>query len=65
MLFLTALAMASAQSPQAAKSVDCRPMLALMMSYEQQNAEAPREAPKPRADPRPRPQRRCITLASA
>ena len=64
MIFVTALAMATAQMPQIAKSVDCKPMLTFM-SHDRDVSEVSREPAQRRNDSRPRPQRRCVTLASA
>ena len=64
MLFVTALAMATAQMPQIAKYVDCKPMLTLT-SRDRDVSDVPREPVQRRNDSRPRPQRRCVTLASA
>lgn len=64
MIILTALAMATAQSPELAKYVDCKPMLTLT-ARDREVAEVPRDSAQRRGDQRPRPQRRCVTLASA
>lgn len=64
MIILTALAMATAQSPELAKYVDCKPMLTLT-ARDRDGADVPRDPVQRRSDQRPRPQRRCVTLASA
>ncbi len=64
MIFVTALAMATAQMPQIAKYVDCKPMLTLT-SRDRDVSDVSHEPAQRRNDSRPRPQRRCVTLASA
>ena len=64
MIFVTALAMATAQIPQIAKYVDCKPMLTLT-ARDRDVSDVPREPVQRRNDSRPRPQRRCLILASA
>ena len=64
MIFLTALAVATAQPPQSAKYVDCRPMLTLA-ARDREVADASRDTAQRRNDARTRPQRRCVTLAAA
>ena len=64
MIFLTALAVATTQPPQTAKTSDCKPMLTLA-SREPEAANVPRDPSQRRGEQAPSQQRRCITLASA